>query len=61
MALRGPYGEARVRPELAAHSFHDDAPDAPPLPLPLADDNDTNRLLSNKAIHFRLIMFLSSK
>ncbi|XP_047030777.1 cysteine and histidine-rich protein 1 homolog isoform X3 [Helicoverpa zea] len=61
VALRGPYGEARVRPELAAHSFHDDAPDAPPLPLPLADDNDTNRLLSNKAIHFRLIMFLSSK
>ncbi|XP_075980916.1 zinc finger TRAF-type-containing protein 1 homolog isoform X2 [Anticarsia gemmatalis] len=61
LALRGPYGEARLRAQLRAHAFSDDAPDAPPHALPLADDNDTNRLLSNKAIHFRLIMFLTSK
>ncbi|KAJ8717519.1 hypothetical protein PYW08_005918 [Mythimna loreyi] len=61
VVLRGPYGEARLQPRVCSHTFHDAAPDAAPLPLPLADDADTNRLLSNKAIHFRLIMFLSSK
>lgn len=51
--LRGPYGEAGVRARIAHHSFGEDAADAPPLPLPLQDAADTNRLLSNKAIHFR--------
>ncbi|XP_052755665.1 zinc finger TRAF-type-containing protein 1 homolog isoform X2 [Galleria mellonella] len=59
--LRGPYGEARVEPRLAAHAFHEAEPDAPPLPLPLADPGDANRLLANKAIHLRLTMFLTSK
>ncbi|KAG7301784.1 hypothetical protein JYU34_014813 [Plutella xylostella] len=61
LALRGPYGEAAVRPRVAEHAFAEDAPDSAPQPLPLADPADTNRLLSNKAIHFRLIMFLASK
>lgn len=51
--LRGPYGEAAVRARIAHHTFSEDAADAPPLPLPLHDAADTNRLLSNKAIHFR--------
>ncbi|CAH0696111.1 unnamed protein product [Spodoptera exigua] len=53
VALRGPWGEARLGAAVRAHSFHEDAPDAAPAPLPLADRGDTNRLLSNKAIHFR--------
>ncbi|KAJ2938129.1 hypothetical protein O0L34_g3703 [Tuta absoluta] len=61
VVLRGPYGEAGVAPRVAHHAFAEDAQDAAPLPLPLNDPADTNRLLSNKAIHFRLIMFLSSK
>ncbi|KAI8419700.1 hypothetical protein MSG28_008388 [Choristoneura fumiferana] len=61
VGLRGPYGEAAVRARVAAHSFADDDAEAPAQPLPLADHNDTNRLLGNKAIHFRLIMFLTSK
>ncbi|XP_026743819.1 cysteine and histidine-rich protein 1 homolog isoform X2 [Trichoplusia ni] len=61
LVLRGPYGEARLRASVSAHSFAEDCADAPPLPLPLLDAADTNRLLSNKAIHFRLIMFLASK
>ncbi|XP_028172700.1 cysteine and histidine-rich protein 1-like isoform X2 [Ostrinia furnacalis] len=59
--LRGPYGEAACTPRALAHAFSDDAPDAPPLPLPLADPADANRLLLNKAIQFRLIMFLATK
>ncbi|KAI5631418.1 hypothetical protein NE865_15869 [Phthorimaea operculella] len=61
VVLRGPYGEAGVAPRVAHHAFAEDSQDAAPLPLPLNDPADTNRLLSNKAIHFRLIMFLSSK
>ncbi|KAL0820043.1 hypothetical protein ABMA28_006001 [Loxostege sticticalis] len=59
--LRGPYGEAACAPRALAHAFSDDAPDSPPLPLPLADPADANRLLLNKAIQFRLIMFLAMK
>ncbi|XP_013192654.1 zinc finger TRAF-type-containing protein 1 homolog isoform X4 [Amyelois transitella] len=59
--LRGPYGEARVRPRVAAHAFREDAADAPALPLPLADARHADRLLASKAVHFRLIMFLTSK
>ncbi|KAH9634575.1 hypothetical protein HF086_006200 [Spodoptera exigua] len=55
VALRGPWGEARLGAAVRAHSFHEDAPDAAPAPLPLADRGDTNRLLSNKAIHFRYL------
>ncbi|CAH0764079.1 unnamed protein product [Diatraea saccharalis] len=51
--LRGPFGEAALRPRLQQHAFADAAADAPPQPLPLADPADANRLLSNKAIHFR--------
>ncbi|KAM3959363.1 zinc finger TRAF-type-containing protein 1 homolog [Aphomia sociella] len=61
VCLRGPYGEARVLPRPLAHAFHEADADAPPQPLPLHDLADTNRLLANKAIHFRLIMFLTSK
>ncbi|XP_050352754.1 cysteine and histidine-rich protein 1 homolog isoform X2 [Nymphalis io] len=60
VVVRGPFGEARVSPALATHAFRDDEA-APARPLPLADGADTNRLLSNKAIHFRLIMFLTTK
>ncbi|XP_045502263.1 cysteine and histidine-rich protein 1 isoform X1 [Colias croceus] len=56
---RGPFGEARVRPRVGAHTYRDDEP--APRPLPLADPDDANRLLANKAIHFRLIMFLTTK
>ncbi|XP_045777778.1 cysteine and histidine-rich protein 1 homolog isoform X1 [Maniola jurtina] len=58
--VRGPFGEARVAAALASHAFREDEA-APPRALPLADPADANRLLSNKAIHFRLIMFLSAK
>lgn len=61
VVVRGPYGEARFGAAVRAHSFAEDATDSPQLPLPLADKDDTNRLLSNKAIHLRLIMFLTSK
>ncbi|XP_063386063.1 zinc finger TRAF-type-containing protein 1 homolog [Cydia fagiglandana] len=61
VGLRGPYGEAGVRARVQQHVFADDGPEAPPQPLPLHDHADTNRLLANKAIHFRLIMFLTSK
>ncbi|CAK1553130.1 unnamed protein product [Leptosia nina] len=57
---RGPFGEARLAPHVGSHTFRDDDEPAP-RPLPLADPDDANRLLSNKAIHFRLIMFLTNK
>ncbi|XP_047536461.1 cysteine and histidine-rich protein 1 homolog isoform X2 [Vanessa atalanta] len=60
VCVRGPYGDACVAPALAAHAFRDDEA-APARALPLHDAADTNRLLSAKAIHFRLIMFLTNK
>ncbi|XP_068620037.1 zinc finger TRAF-type-containing protein 1 homolog isoform X1 [Battus philenor] len=61
LCARGPWGEARLAARVAAHCFRDDAPDAPPLPLPLAEPRDANRLLATKPLHCRLIMFLSTK
>ncbi|CAK1584979.1 unnamed protein product [Parnassius mnemosyne] len=61
VCTRGPWGEVRFAARVAAHSFRDDATDAPPLPLPLAEPRDANRLLATKPLHCRLIMFLSSK
>ncbi|XP_039758948.1 cysteine and histidine-rich protein 1 homolog isoform X2 [Pararge aegeria] len=60
MWARGPFGEARMSASLAQHAFREDEA-APARALPLADPADANRLLANKAIHFRLIMFLSPK
>lgn len=59
VVLRGPWGEARLGAAVRAHCFHEDAPDAAPAPLPLADRDDTNRLLSNKAIHFRYAIHIT--
>ncbi|CAF4788815.1 unnamed protein product [Pieris macdunnoughi] len=60
VVARGPFGEARLAPRVSSHTFRGDD-DPAPAPLPLADPEDTNRLLSNKAIHFRLLMFLTNK
>ncbi|KAJ0173893.1 hypothetical protein K1T71_010039 [Dendrolimus kikuchii] len=57
VVLREPHAELRLRAAVHAHAFGEDSAEAPRAPLPLADPDDANRLLSNKAIHFRLIMF----
>lgn len=61
VVVSGPLGEARLAARLAHHAFSELQPDAPPAVLPLVRRSDANRLLANKALHFRLIMFLCTK
>ncbi|XP_013162862.1 PREDICTED: cysteine and histidine-rich protein 1 homolog [Papilio xuthus] len=61
VCARGPWGEARMAARVAAHTFRDEAADSPPLPLPLAEPRDANRLLAARPLHCRLIMFLAAK
>lgn len=59
VALRGPYGEGELRPAIHAHVF---ATEDSTIPHSLSlHPHDANRLLANKAIHLRLIMFLCLK
>lgn len=55
VVVGGPHGQARLAAAPRAHVYREEAGDAPPAPLPLHDPHDTNRLLSNKAIHFRYL------
>ncbi|KPJ10388.1 Cysteine and histidine-rich protein 1 [Papilio machaon] len=53
MCARGPWGEARMSAHVATHTFREEAPDSPPLPLPLAEPRDANRLLAARPLHCR--------
>ncbi|KPI94504.1 Cysteine and histidine-rich protein 1-like [Papilio xuthus] len=53
VCARGPWGEARMAARVAAHTFRDEAADSPPLPLPLAEPRDANRLLAARPLHCR--------
>ncbi|XP_067013922.2 zinc finger TRAF-type-containing protein 1 homolog [Anabrus simplex] len=59
VVLRGPFGDMKVNPELYSFEFTDQDYDSPYNPLPLEDGEECNRLLAEKYINFRFIMFLA--
>ncbi|XP_037933997.1 cysteine and histidine-rich protein 1 homolog isoform X2 [Teleopsis dalmanni] len=57
-ALRGPFSDMKVATQIYRHDFTDQCTESDYYVLPLPDSSECNRLLSNKGINFRLLMFL---
>jgi len=60
-AVKGPFGDMEVTPELQRYEFMDDKRESDYHPVTLNRSSDCNRLLSAKNINLRLIMFLIGK
>ncbi|KAJ1530493.1 hypothetical protein ONE63_005391 [Megalurothrips usitatus] len=61
LAIHGPFGDMKVLPKVDKFDFTENENESPYVRLALQDTAECNRLLSCKAINFRLIMFLVSK
>ncbi|XP_075162618.1 zinc finger TRAF-type-containing protein 1 homolog [Haematobia irritans] len=60
-ALKGPFSDMKVGTQICKHDFTEQSTESEYYVLPLPDSNECNRLLSNKGINFRLLMFLLNK
>ena len=60
-AIKGPFGDMEVTPQLRRHEFKDENRESDYHPVILKRISDCNRLLSAKNINLRLIMFLIGK
>ncbi|XP_011212749.1 cysteine and histidine-rich protein 1 homolog [Bactrocera dorsalis] len=60
-ALKGPFSDMKVSTQIYKHEFTDQSSESDYYILPLPDSSECNRLLSNKGINFRLLMFLLNK
>ncbi|XP_059227034.1 zinc finger TRAF-type-containing protein 1 homolog [Stomoxys calcitrans] len=60
-ALKGPFSDMKVGTQICKHDFTEQSTESDYYVLPLPDSNECNRLLSNKGINFRLLMFLLNK
>ncbi|XP_067645519.1 zinc finger TRAF-type-containing protein 1 homolog [Eurosta solidaginis] len=60
-ALKGPFSDMKVSTQIYKHEFTDQSSESEYYVLPLPDSSECNRLLSNKGINFRLLMFLLNK
>ena len=60
-AVKGPFGDLEVVPELQRFEFSDDKRDSSYHPVALKRVSECNRLLSLKTLSIRLIMFLIGK
>ncbi|XP_071957575.1 zinc finger TRAF-type-containing protein 1-B-like [Antedon mediterranea] len=57
VVLKGPFGNAKIKPLIYRFDFNSDKSECPYNYLPLPDSNECNKLLSSKTINFRVIMF----
>ncbi|XP_033103839.1 cysteine and histidine-rich protein 1-like [Anneissia japonica] len=57
VVLKGPFGDAKIKPLIHRFDFSSDKSECPYNFLPLLDSNECNKLLSAKTINFRVIMF----
>ncbi|KAL9908936.1 zinc finger TRAF-type-containing protein 1 homolog [Glossina fuscipes fuscipes] len=60
-ALKGPFSDMKVSTQIYKHEFTEHNTESDYYVLPLPDSNECNRLLANKGINFRLLMFLLNK
>ncbi|XP_018789976.1 PREDICTED: cysteine and histidine-rich protein 1 homolog [Bactrocera latifrons] len=60
-ALKGPFSDMKVSTQIYKHEFTEQSSESDYYILPLPDSSECNRLLSNKGINFRLLMFLLNK
>ncbi|KAL7733807.1 hypothetical protein ACLKA6_011530 [Drosophila palustris] len=66
-ALKGPFSDMKVSTQIYKHEFTETSTESDYYVLPLPDGNgvagssECNRMLANKGINFRLLMFLLNK
>ena len=56
MALKGPYGDTKVKPVVYTHEFSTDNVETEYYDLPIVDSAECNKLLASKTINLRVIM-----
>lgn len=61
VALRGPYGDMKVKPAIYDAEFSAESTEGPLRDLPLLDDVECNKQMSAKTINMRLILFQLQK
>lgn len=61
VAVKGPFGDIEVTPELQRFEFSDEKRESMYHPVMLTRAADCNRMLSLKTLNIRLIMFLIGK
>jgi len=59
--IKGPYGDAKITPDVQRFEFRDDNKDSEYHTLLLEGDGECNRLLAARTINVRLMMFLVKK
>lgn len=57
----GPFGDAKIEPEVQRFEFREDNKDSEYHPLSLCGVGECNRLLASRTINVRLLMFLVKK
>ena len=61
LALRGPYGDMKIRPAIHQAELTTDSMEGPIQSLPLIDSIECNKQLSAKTINLRIILFQVQK
>ena len=59
--LQGPFGDAKIEPEVQRFEFREDNKESEYHPLTLDGEGECNRLLAGRTINVRLLMFLVKK
>ena len=59
--VKGPYGDAKIQPDVQRFEFRDDNKDSEYHTLNLEGDGECNRLLAARTINVRLMLFLVKK
>ena len=59
--IKGPFGDAKIEPEVQRFEFRDDSKESEYHNLFLGGDGECNRLLAARTINVRLMIFLLKK
>jgi hypothetical protein len=59
--IKGPFGDAKISPEIQRFEFRDDNKDSEYHQINLNCDTECNRLLAARTINIRVMMFLVKK
>lgn len=57
LVLRGPHSNYKIKPAIYRHEFTSDTSDAPSRQLMVEDSIECNRILSQRVINLRVLMF----
>lgn len=58
---KGPFGDAKITPEVQRFEFRDDKKESEYHDITLTNDGECNRMLAARTINLRVMMFLVKK